>query len=314
MLQPDAGTLGFDLDTRLASVVRIHSQIPPDAFTATALGTEREGSGVVVSERGIVLTIGYLINEAEQIWLTTVSGRVVPGHALAYDFSTGFGIVQALGQLDCPAMPIGRSADVGIGAELVIAAGTGLDHAMRTRLIGKREFAGYWEYLLDEAFFTMPAHPAWGGSAVIGPGGDLVGIGSLLVQVGTDENSTEDSNMIVPIDLLAPIYDDLVRKGRTEEPPRPWLGIFSSDSQNGVTVVNVADGAPGDLAGIAQGDIVVAVDDVPIGDLADFYRQLWGSGEAGITVDLTLLRDESRERIRIRTASREEYLRRPRLH
>ena len=313
-MQPDASALQFDLDRRLASVVRIHSRIPSDAFSASALGTEREGSGVLVSERGIVLTIGYLINEADEIWLTTSTGRVVPGHALATDFATGFGIVQALGQIDRPVMPIGRSADVGIGAELVVAAGTGLDHAMRSRLIGKREFAGYWEYLLDEAFFTMPAHPAWGGSAVIGPQGDLVGIGSLLVQVGNDESSTEDSNMIVPIDLLAPIFEDLVKKGRTETPARPWLGIFSSDSPNGVTVVNVADGGPGDLGGVRDDDIILAVDDVPVGDLADFYRQLWAGGEAGMTVDLTILRDDKRHRIKLRSADRNDFLRRPRLH
>ncbi|MCB9944333.1 MAG: serine protease [Geminicoccaceae bacterium] len=314
MLQPDLKTYGYDLEARLGSVLRLHSQIPPDAFTAAALGTEREGTGILIGDRGIVLTIGYLINEAEQIWLTTHTGLVVPGHALAYDFVTGFGIVQALGNLGCPVMPLGSSAMTGIGSELVIAAGVGIERAMRTRLIGKREFAGYWEYLLDEAFFVMPAHPAWGGAAVIGPEGDLVGIGSLLVQVGQDESSTEDSNMVVPIDLLTPILDDLVGRGRTVKPPRPWVGIYATEGETGVRANNIAPHGPAERAGIEQGDIIVAVDDVPVGDLADFYRQLWSRGDAGVLVELTILREGQRRRMKLETANREDLLRRPRLH
>ena len=306
--------VGYDLDKRLASVVKIHSKIPIDAFTAAILGTDREGSGVVISERGVVLTIGYLVSEAEQIWITTSTGRVVPGHVLAYDFVTGFGIVQALGTLDTPVMPLGRSGELGVGARLVFAAGCGIDRALDTRLIGKREFAGYWEYLLDEALFTMPAHPHWGGSAVIGPDGKLVGIGSLLVQVGRDEQDSEDSNMVVPIDLLTPILDDLMRRGRADRPPRPWLGIYAAETRGGVVVANLAPDGPGEQAGIEQGDLIVEVGDIPIGDLADFYRQVWSLGDAGVEVPLTILRENRRGEVTLLSADRELFHKRPRLH
>ena len=313
-LQPDADQVGYDLDRRLASVVKLRSQIPADAFTASVLGTDREGSGVVISEHGLVLTIGYLINEAEQIWLTSASGLVIAGHQLAYDFVTGFGLVQALGTLDCPVMPMGTSSELGVGSEMVIAAGCGTDRALRSRLIGKREFAGYWEYLLDEALFAMPAHPHWGGAAVIAPDGRLAGIGSLLVQVGSDESNTEDSNMLVPIDLLPPILDDLVRNGRADRPPRPWLGIYAAETHGGIVVANLAPEGPGEKAGIEQGDLIVEVDEIPIGDLADFYRQLWSLGDAGVEVNLTILRANRRADITIQSANREAFHKRPRLH
>ncbi|MCB2055647.1 MAG: serine protease [Geminicoccaceae bacterium] len=313
-IRPDPARLSFDLDRRLESVVSIRAQIPEDAFTAPMLGTQRQGSGVVIGERGLVLTIGYLVNEADQVWLTTTSGRVVQGHPLAYDFVTGFALVQAMGDLDCPVMPRGSADDAGVGSEIVIAAGGGIGSALRSRLIGKREFAGYWEYLLDEALFAMPAHPHWGGTAVIGPDGRLIGIGSLLVQVGRDEKHTDDSNMVVPVDLLEPILDDLVRHGAADRPPRPWLGVYAAETHGGVVVANLADGGPGEAAGLEQGDLLVEVNEVPIGDLADFYRQVWSLGEAGVEVPLTLLRENKSIGTVIQSADRAAFMRRPRLH
>lgn len=167
-LQPKPGDLAFDLDRALESVLSLRATVPPDAFTAETLGTERGGSAVLIDPDGILLTIGYLITEASQVWLTTVDGRAVPGHVLGYDQTTGFGVVQALGRIDVPAMALGTSAKAALGDRVIVAAGGGRERAVAAQIVAKQEFAGYWEYVLPDALFTAPAHPFWGGTAMIG--------------------------------------------------------------------------------------------------------------------------------------------------
>jgi S1-C subfamily serine protease len=260
------------------SLVAVRASIPEDAFTAAGLGTKREGSGVVISERGLVLTIGYLITEADEVWLTTRDGRVIPGHALAYDQQTGFGLIQALGKLDLPALPLGKSGKTALGDPVTFIDGTG--HAINSTIVAKQEFAGYWEYLLDEAIFITPAHPSWGGAAMIGGNGELLGIGSLRLQM-IQAGKVADINMVVPIDLLPPILDEMVTTGQVNRPTRPWLGVFSAESDGEVVVVNVSDGGPAATAGLQRGDIIHDIGDSEVGGLADFYRKVWGAGQLG---------------------------------
>src|SRR5215467_4142685 len=226
-LRPRQENLRFDLDAALQSVVLVHSEIPEEAFTAAVLGTERMGHGVVIGSDGLVLTIGYLITEAESVWLTTIDGAVVPGHALAYDQVTGFGLVLPLGRLPVPAMERGSAASVLVGDSVTVIGHGGLEHALDARLIARREFAGYWEYLLEEALFTAPAHPQWGGTALVGQDGRLLGVGSLLVQEAAGPD-TVDANMFVPIDLLEPILEDMRKFGRATRAARPWLGLYAT--------------------------------------------------------------------------------------
>jgi len=273
----------MNIDPILRSIVTVRSSIPEDAFTAKALGTQREGSGVVIRENGLVLTIGYLITEAEEVWLTSSDGLVVPGHALAYDQETGFGLVQALDRLDLPAVDLGDASETRLGDPVVLADGIG--RAIEATIVAKQEFAGYWEYLLDEAIFIAPAHPWWGGAALIGPDGKLLGIGSLRLQMSRNGEST-DINMVVPIDLLPPILDDLLTRGQVSKPPRPWLGAFSAESNGEVVVMSVAEGGPAAEAGLRQGDIISDIRDEEVDGLADFYRKVWqpcrrGTAHAG---------------------------------
>jgi len=212
-LQPRAEELDFDLDQVLDAVVLLHAEIPEDAFTGGILGTERLGYGVVIRANGLVLTIGYLITEAETIWLTTNAGVVVAGHALAYDQASGFGLVQPLGDLRAPLIKRGSSAAVAAGDEVYVIGHGGRAHALKAKVIAKREFAGYWEYLIEDALFTAPAHPQWGGAALVDKGGRLIGIGSLLLQETVGEEA-DQGNMFVPIDLLEPILEDLIARGR----------------------------------------------------------------------------------------------------
>ncbi len=296
------------IDPILTSVVAVRAHIPEDAFTASTLGTIREGSGVVIREEGLVLTIGYLITEAEEVWLTTHDGRVVAAHALAYDQQTGFGLLQALAPLGLPALELGSSSRVAVGDPAVFADGAG--RSIHTTIVAKQEFAGYWEYLLDEAIFISPAHPSWGGAALVDQDGQLLGIGSLRLQMLRD-GETADINMAVPIDLLPPILDDMLSKGRADRPARPWLGVFSAESDGEVVVMSVADGGPADAAGLKRGDIISDVRDGAVDGLADFYRRLWSTGPAGADVTMRIVRDGRESWVRVKSADRDSFLKKP---
>jgi S1-C subfamily serine protease len=312
-LQPQQEELGFDLEAALRSVVLVHAEIPEEAFTASILGTERIGHGTVIAEDGLVLTIGYLITEAESIWLTTYDGTVVPGHALAYDQVTGFGLILPLGKLGVPPMQRGSAAGVSVGDGVIVIGHGGIEHSLDARVIVRREFAGYWEYLLDDALFTSPPHPQWGGTALVGQNGRLLGVGSLLVQenVGSE---TLDANMFVPIDLLEPILDDMKSLGRPARSPRPWLGMYTTPMQGSLVVGALTQGGPAHRAGVRLGDVVLEVAGEPVSDLADLFRRVWERGAAGAEVPLTLARGKSTSRIRVTSADREDFLTKPRRH
>lgn len=313
-LQPKPADYSYDLDGALASVVGIKSMVPSDAITADALGTERAGNGVVIRSSGVILTIGYLVTEAESVWITLADGQVVPGHVLAYDSETGFGLVQALAKLDMPALPIGKSAEAQIGERVVIAGSGGRQRSVAARIVAKQEFAGYWEYLLEEAIYTTPAHPHWGGAALIGHKGDLIGIGSLQLQQATDDEAGEFLNMIVPIDLLAPILDDMMKYGRVNRPPQPWLGLYTTEVDDQIIIAGVADRSPAQNAGLQTGDIVLAVADEEIDDLADFYRQIRALGSAGVEVPLRLARDGTPFEQRVKSIDRTSLFKSPSFH
>ncbi len=312
-MQDQSRERGLELDRTLQSIVEVHSTIPEDGFTAPTLGTERAGSGVVIRRNGLVLTIGYLITEAENVWLVSAAGRVIPAHALAYDQETGFGLVQALGGPELPALDLGRSSLAKLG-DPVLLLGSGPQRVVRSSIIGKQEFAGYWEYLLDEAIFTAPAHPLWGGAGLIDADGKLLGIGSLLVQQMTEGGVTQDINMSVPIDLLPPILDDLLSHGQLSKPPRPWLGVYSAESQGQIVIADVSEHGPAAAAGLRQGDIVSGVRDQGVESLADFYRKVWSSGPAGTEIPIEVVRDRRAMWLRVKSADRGSYLKKPRLH
>jgi S1-C subfamily serine protease len=297
----------------LKSIVTVQSQIPEDAFTAQTLGEQRSGSGVVIRDSGLVLTIGYLITEAENVWLADAEGRVTPAHALAIDSETGFGLVQALGDLKCPALELGRSSEAKLGDPVTVAAGAGTK-PVKAMIVGKSEFAGYWEYFLEEAIFTSPAHPFWGGAGAIDSEGRLVGIGSLHVEQLTEGAGPREVNMIVPIDLLAPILDDLLSYGRVNKPARPWLGVFSAESGDEIIVASVAEKGPAAEAGIRRGDVLAGVGGAEIESLGDFYRKIWSRGPAGVEIPIEIIREGRAMGLRVRSADRSTFLKRPSLH
>jgi S1-C subfamily serine protease len=313
-VQPKPQDYAFDLDSALGAVVGIRSLIPSDAFTAETLGTERAGNGVLIRNDGLVLTIGYLITEAESIWLQLADGRAVPAHALAYDQETGFGLVQALARLDLPALELGNSGAVQIGERVVIGGAGGRQRSVAAHVAAKQEFAGYWEYVLDEAIFTAPAHPNWGGTALIGHGGDLLGIGSLQLQQERGGGKTEHLNMVVPIDLLKPIFNDLLTYGRPNRPPRPWLGLYATEIEDRIVIAGLASEGPAQRANICTGDIVLAVGGTEVDDLAGLFRTIWAVGEAGVEVPLTVYREGRTFELRVPSGDRSRFLKTPRMH
>jgi S1-C subfamily serine protease len=314
-LRPDPDDYGFDLDKTLRSIVGLRANVPSDAFTAGALGTERIGSGAVIRDDGLVLTIGYLITEAESVWLISGDGRAVPGHPLAYDQTTGFGIVQALGRLGLPALELGNSEALKVGEAAIVAAGGGArDRSIEVKVIGRQEFAGYWEYVLEDAIYTAPAHPFWSGAALIGADGRLLGTGSLILQQGDGRGRRNDMNLIVPVSRLKPILQDLLTIGRVNAPPRPWLGAYVMENEDGLVVGGLADEGPADKAGLRPGDRILGLDQTEISDLATLWRRLWAAGPAGVTVRLHLAREGNEMVLPVATADRVRFLRGPRLH
>jgi S1-C subfamily serine protease len=313
-MQPKPADYRYDLDRALTSVVGVRTIIPADAFTADTLGTERTGNGVLIRSDGLVLTIGYLVTEAETVWLSLINGRAAPGHVLGYDQATGFGLIQALARLDVPALPIGQSSAAQLGEQVVIGGAGGRQRSVAARLVGRQEFAGYWEYVLDEALFTSPAHPHWGGTALIGPAGDLLGIGSLQLEQARGEGSSEHINMMVPIDLLKPILDDLLTQGQPNRPPRPWLGLYATEMEDKIVVVGLAKNGPAQRADLRTGDIVLAVGGTEVRNLAGLFRQIWALGQAGVEVPLRAYRDGKTLDLRVKSGDRNRFLKAPRLH
>jgi S1-C subfamily serine protease len=312
-LRPRPEDWGFDLEHALGALVLLRTEVPEDAFTAQILGTERVGNGIVIGDDGLILTIGYLVTEATAVWITTAQGAVLAGHPLAYDQATGLGLVMPLGHLGAPALARGSAARAQIGDDVLIAGHGGRAHALKGQIFDKREFAGYWEYVLDEALFAAPAHPQWGGTALIGRDGKLLGVGSLLVEEKQGEGSVQ-GNMFVPVDLLEPILEDLVKRGRARRAARPWLGMYTTEMGPKLVVAGLAAGGPADRAGVKVGDVVVAVAGERPQGLADLFRRVWALGPAGAEITLTLARSGKRMDLVLASVDRNDFLKKPQLH
>jgi S1-C subfamily serine protease len=304
---------GLDLERISRSVVKLRAEVPEDAFTAGILGSQRTGSGVVIDSNGLILTIGYLVTEATDVWLTTPDGRELAGHPLAYDQVTGFGLVVPLEKADIAPIPLGSSADLDVGARAYVVSSPDFADPQPVHIFARREFAGAWEYLLEDAIFATPAHPHWSGAALIDSHGALAGIGSLLVRELTGGEEI-NANMFVPIDLLKPILGELTTRGRAARPSRPWLGVYAVEMTGKVYVTGVADGGPAHLADIREGDLISHVAEHDVATLPDFYRRLWAIGPAGTGVPLTAIRGGTRLHLTVRSVDRLDLLKRPQAH
>lgn len=293
----------------LKAVVQFKATVPKGARTAGTLGTEREGSGILIDDQGHILTTGYLVIESESIEVTGSDGRKSTASFVGYDHATGFGLIRAENPLGVRPIEIGRSADLAEGAPVLIAAHGGMDSAAGARVMARREFAGYWEYLLENAIYTAPAYPRFAGAALIGADGRLLGVGSLFTPLAVPGVGNLPCNVFIPIDLLQPILADLIDRGRPSAPGRPWLGINTAESHGRVFISRVTEDGPAEAAGLQPDDLVLKVNGAAVNDVSDFYRKVWACGSAGVEVTLTILKGVEPREVKVRSADRNAFLR-----
>lgn len=290
----------------LRSVVKIRSTVPEDAESAGTLGTERQGNGVIIDSEGTILTVGYLIREADNIEVTVLGGKPVRARLVGYDYGTGFGLLRAERVLGVKPIELGRSSMVEAGDSVLVAGHGGEEAVQISRVVSRQEFAGYWEYLLDEAIYTLPAYANFSGAALINPEGKLVGIGSLFTQVVMPGLGVIGCNISIPIDLLYPILEDLRKTGQSGKTPRPWLGINAEESHSRIFITKVTKGGPAEKAGMKSGDMILTVDGKDVRGLSDLYRKIWAMGNAGIQVPLGILQGSKIINIKVHSIDRNE--------
>ncbi|MBX3650908.1 MAG: serine protease [Burkholderiales bacterium] len=287
------------------SVVKLTVRAVPDARSARTLGPQREGTGVVIDSSGLVLTIGYLLTEADTVELATADGRKFAANVVGHDNATGLGLVKSLQPLPVKPVDFGQSSVAGLRDMVLIV---GFDGVAPAYIVSKRPFVGYWEYLLDEAIYTAPATVNWQGAALLSREGKLLGIGSLAVSDAIGQSGVP-GNMFVPIDTLKPVLGDFIANGKATTKPRPWLGITSQEVQGKVIVTRVTAEGPAEEAGLQAGDIIVGLSGQPLKGQADFYTRLWKTGEAGVEVTLDVLKGNKVEAVKVRSIARERHFR-----
>ncbi len=298
------------------AVLGVQAVAVDEARSARTLGRARQGSGVLISQDGLVLTIGYLVLEAEQVELLRDDGRPVPARVLGYDVATGFGLLQALAPLGLEPVPLGRADRLAAQEPLMVASG-GDDGAVSVaQLVSRRPFSGYWEYHLDSALFTAPARRDHSGAGLFNAAGELVGIGSLVVAdaSGTADGSApamrQAGNMFVPVDLLAPILVDLRQQGFGMASRRAWLGLNCAEVEGRIRVVRVSDDSPADVAGLEAGDRIVRIDGTEVQTLAALWQALWAGGAPEREVSLVIERADQQQTLKVFSVDRMKTLKR----
>lgn len=293
----------------LKAIVKVRAVIHDDAVTAQSLGTEREGNGILIDSAGHILTIGYVILESKTIEVTWSDGKVSDAAFVGYDYDTGFGLLRVIQTKDIKPMKLGKSSELKAGEPALVAGHKGSGSVLGVRVAARQEFTGYWEYLLENAIYTIPAYQNYGGAALIGSDGSLLGVGSIFTQINVPGVGTLPANMFVPIDLLKPILDDLKTTGRSRLPQRPWLGMHTDESHGRVFVIRIHPGGPAQKANLQVGDLILKVNDQPVEGQADFFRKVWALGTSGVKVPISILRGTKIQDITLHSADRYQYLR-----
>ncbi|MEK6244454.1 MAG: S1C family serine protease [Pseudomonadota bacterium] len=297
-----------EAEETLSAIVRVRTKALPDARSAATLGTQREGSGVLVRD-GYVATIGYLVIEAESIEVTGADGKSVPASLAAYDHTSGFGLLKLLAPLAGKPLPLGNSNTVAEREPALVAAYGGGDAVNVVRVVSRRPFSGSWEYMLDAAIFTTPPVMNWSGASLISARGELLGLGSLIVADSAGTGTQSPGNMFVPADLLKSVLEDLIARGKAAGPARPWLGVNTEEMRGRLFVARVSPEGPADKAGLTSGDILIGVGGDEVSSLAEFYRKVWALGAAGVDVPLRVLQGVQVKEVTVRSIDRVEYFR-----
>ncbi len=291
----------------LDAIVEIKISVPENARTAERFGTNRVASGVVIDEIGHILTIGFQTIEAEKVEIVGKDQKRVKATVVAYDRNTGLGLLRADSPLQVTPMPLGSSIEVKKGDPvLAVSYGTG-NTVQGVVVVARKEFAGPWEYLLDNAIFTAPPIDRFSGAALINRDGHLIGIGYLYSQITIEDKAVVPTNMFVPVEVLKPILSDLKLSGRSKIPPHPWLGVRTQELHGHLIVERVTPESPSEKAGIKTGDIILGVNNQDVHGMADFYKKVWALGKAGVDVPLRILQGIEIREIVVHSIDRSQY-------
>jgi len=301
---------GFDIEEKLEAVVSISAHIPENSFSADLLGTQRNGHGVVIRNDGLIVTIGYIVTEAESVWIGLDNHISIPGYVVANDFDSGLALVKPMVPVKLPKIELGSLADLHVGDSVLVAGHGGSGNMIESRLIARKEFSGRWEYVLDEAIYTSPVYPDWAGAALIGNDGMLYGIGCLLIQDIKTGETISGTNLFVPVDTISPFIDELCEFGRRKQNPRPWLGILVQEESAQLAVTGIFYKCPADKAGIRPGDIILALNGRSVSGQAEFFREIWRMGDAGVEIPLTVRREDKLVDLIVKSGDRESFFRR----
>ena len=295
------------------SVVKIDSIIPPEARTAQSLGTVRGGNGVVIDDKHI-LTIGYIVVEAETITITLPDGKKFPGELIGYDHTTGFGILRTIIQSDLTPLKIGDSDQLTKEDFLYVLPYLTEGRPSAVKMVSRRSFAGWWEYFLDKPIYTYPANSSFAGSALINEYGEVLGIGSLYVGDAAATGISSPGNMFVPINDLKPILDDLIQNGRRTKDIKPYMGLTSSDNTGQVKITRVNDNGPAAKAGFSVNDTILAVNNEKINNIEDFYKVVWSFGGPGTKLQFDIERNQEKLNIELTTMDRNDFFVKPKYY
>ena len=294
-----------DFDNSLSSIVSINTYAPHNCFSADLLGTERSGHGVVIRDDGLILTVGYILTEAESIWIKTKEKEAIQGYIVGNDFESGLGLIKAVEPLHVPKMTCGNIEDLHVNDSVLVAGYGGLGYTIEASIVEIKEFAGRWEYILDQAIYTTPAHPNWAGAALIGKKGKLYGIGCLLIQEVEQSNKVDGNNMFIPVETITPYIDEILEYGGRKKQPRPWLGMLVHDEDEQLTITGIFSGCPADKAGLKLGDIITSVNSLPVTKLSNLFREIWKLGDAGVEVPLSIIREGEKLDFKVVSSDRE---------
>jgi S1-C subfamily serine protease len=303
-----------DAEKLFKAIVKVEVRAVPEARSAATLGKEREGTGIVIGEDNLIVTIGYLIVEADEVTVVDRRGRTLPAQVVGYDHATGLGLLRSMVPLDATPVALGDPARLARRESVLVVNHQGPDDVTLAHVVSRRQFTANWEYMLDQAIFTTPPAMNWSGAALVDKDLRLLGVGSLIVRNAGDEDDRGPGNMFVPVDTLKPILADLVKTGRRAGPARPWLGVAADEVQGRLVVSRVSVDGPADAAGLEAGDIILAVRGEPVRTQAEFYRKVWGGGAAGSQVPLRILQGVEVKDLQLRSIDRVDYFRPKTMH
>ena len=295
------------------SVVKIDSIVPADARTANSLGTIRGGNGIVIDDKHI-LTIGYIVVEAETITITLPNGGVVPAELAGYDHTTGFGILKTILPSKLTPLQIGNSDKLNKEDLLYVLPYLTEGAPSAVKMVSRRSFTGWWEYFLDKPIYTHPMNTSFAGSALINEFGELLGIGSLYVSDAAAEGVPMPGNLFVPINDLKPILNDLIVNGKRTADVKPYMGLTSNDDTGKVMVTRVNDDGPAAKAGFKENDIILKVNKINIQDTEKFYKTVWSQGGPGTLLDFEIERNNQIISLKLTTMDRNDFFVKPKYY